>query len=210
MLAVSERADKKTASREYFDRHAANYETHRRWRRLRQPQAEAVAALELKTNDLLLDVGCGSGAAVREAAPLVARVVGLDLSPKMIDEARRLSKGIANAELEIGDSEHLPFADGEFTAVLCTSSFHHYPNPERAVKEMARVLGPSGRLALGDIDRGHLFNGLIDRLARHLDAGHAGFHSSTEIARYMSEAGLTPITFRRFWRGSYVIVLAQK
>ena len=209
MPAVSGRRDAKSASRDYFDRHAARYETHRRWRWLRKPQAEAVATLELTADDRLLDVGCGSGKAVREAAPLVARAVGLDLSPKMIAEARRLSQGIAGAEFELGDSEHLPFADGEFTAVLCTSSFHHYPNPGRAVKEMGRVLGPNGRLALGDLNRDQLLMGLINRLGHRLDTGHAGFHSSAEIARYMSEAGLTPIAFRRFWHGFYVIVLAQ-
>ncbi|MGC9974906.1 MAG: methyltransferase domain-containing protein [Gaiellaceae bacterium] len=207
---MSGRRDTKTASRDYFDRHAADYETHRRWRWLRRPQAEAVTTLELTADDQLLDVGCGSGRAVRAAAPLVARAVGLDLSPKMIGEARQLSKGIVNAEFELGDSEHLPFGDGEFTAVLCTSSFHHYPNPGRAVKEMGRVLAPSGRLALGDLNRDHLLMRLIDRLGRRFDASHAGIRNTTEIAHYMSEAGLTPIAFRRFWHGFYVIVLAQK
>jgi len=138
--------------------------------------------LELGPDDRLLDVGCGPGVAVREAAPLVSRAVGIDLSPEMIDQARKIARDLPNAEFEVGDSEHLPFPDGEFTAVLCTTSIHHYPHPGDAVREMARVLAPGGRIAIGDINRDRLSVGLLDLLLRHLQRSHARILSSTEHA----------------------------
>ncbi|MGD0166011.1 MAG: methyltransferase domain-containing protein [Gaiellaceae bacterium] len=207
---MSRRTDKKAASCEYFDRRAPTYETGRRWQRLREPQAKAVAMLDLNPNDRLLDVGCGTGAAVRHAAQLVTRAVGVDLSPKMIEQARELAEGFANVEFRIGDSEHLPFLDGEFSAVLCTSSLHHYPNPERAVKEIARVLASGGRLALGDINRDGRFMRAIDYLGRRFEPGHVGMRSSADFGRYLDEACLTPVASHRLWRGHFLIVLARK
>src|SRR5262249_7381833 len=60
-----------------------------------------------------------------------------------------------------GDSERLPFADDTFDVVTCTHSFHHYPQQERVVTEMYRVLRPGGRLLLIDGDRDGLWGRLI-------------------------------------------------
>jgi ubiquinone/menaquinone biosynthesis C-methylase UbiE len=207
---VSPRRDRKAASRDYFDRRAPTYETGRKWQRLREPQAVTMAELALKADDRLLDVGCGTGAAVREAAPLVARAVGVDLAPKMIERARKLAQDLENVELLVGDSEHLPFAEGEFTAVLCTSSLHHYPHPAQAVEEMARVLAPAGRLAVGDVNSDHLVMKVIDRLGRVLERGHVGMRTSAEIRGYIDRAGLELLDQRRLWSGHFTITLARK
>lgn len=68
----------------------------------------------------------------------------------MLAEARKRAAGLSGVEFVEGDSENLPFGDGEFTAVLCTTSLHHYPRPEKAAREMARVLAPGGRVVIGD------------------------------------------------------------
>jgi ubiquinone/menaquinone biosynthesis C-methylase UbiE len=207
---VSGREDKKAESREYFDRNAAGYERQRRWRSVREPQARAIAALELEVDDRLLDVGCGTGAAVREAAPRVVRAVGLDLSPGMIEEAKRLAQGLASAEFQVGDAEALPFAGGEFTAVLCTTSIHHYPNPGRAIGEMARVLAPGGRLVIGDANRDRFSMRLLDRFCRRFQASHVRILSSAELEHLLAEAGLVGTVLLGLRRGSYMIALAEK
>jgi ubiquinone/menaquinone biosynthesis C-methylase UbiE len=119
----------------------------RRSRFIAKPQREALAALALQPNDRFLDVGCGTGAAVRAAAAIVDRAVGVDISPEMVRRAKELAAELPRAEFVVGDSEHLPFPAGAFTAVLCTSSFHRYSDPRRALAEMARVLADvrSGR-----------------------------------------------------------------
>jgi ubiquinone/menaquinone biosynthesis C-methylase UbiE len=127
--------DKKTQARRWFDRRAATYEGGftSKWR---DPvQETAVATLQLTSHDRLLDVGCGTGAAVRETAPLVREAIGIDLSGEMIREAGRIAEQADNVRFLVGDSESLPFEDGEFTALLCSNSFHHYPDPAAAVRE---------------------------------------------------------------------------
>jgi predicted TPR repeat methyltransferase len=110
-----ESGDRKDAARRKFDRWAVSYERDRRSRFNARPQQEALAALELESDDRFLDVGCGSGAAVRAAAAVAQRAVGVDISPVMIRRAAALASEIANVEFVVGDSEALPFPDGAFT-----------------------------------------------------------------------------------------------
>jgi ubiquinone/menaquinone biosynthesis C-methylase UbiE len=78
-------------------------------------------------------VGCGTGAASRAASAVGRLVVGVDLSADMIRRAAELATGVENVRFLIADSDQLPFDDGAFTAVLCSNSFRHYPDPSRAV-----------------------------------------------------------------------------
>src|ERR671931_569824 len=76
------------AARRRFDRWAGRYERDRRSRWMVGLQEQALAALDLRPSDRLLDVGCGTGAAVRRAARIADRAVGVDLSPAMIERPR--------------------------------------------------------------------------------------------------------------------------
>jgi ubiquinone/menaquinone biosynthesis C-methylase UbiE len=101
----------------------------------------------------VLDVGCGTGvfaARIRAASPR-ATVWGVDLVAAMLAQggARWRSDRGHVAAIQ-GDSERLPFPGGAFDVVTCSNSFHHYPNQDRAVAEMYRVLKPGGRLFLVD------------------------------------------------------------
>jgi SAM-dependent methyltransferase len=69
---------------------------------------------------------------MREAANVVERAAGFDLSPAMIARARALAQGLPNVEFHQGDaSGRLPFEDDRFTAILCTTAFHHSPIRKR-------------------------------------------------------------------------------
>ena len=94
-----------TAARTHFDRWSKTYEKDSAARWLREVQTEALAALALHRDDVLLDVGCGTGAAVRDAAPTVRRAVGFDLSLGMIAQARARAQAehIENVEFKVGD-----------------------------------------------------------------------------------------------------------
>lgn len=85
-----------------------------------------------------LDVGCGTGLILRH---LPAGAVGIDLNPRNIV----LTKAHApNATVQLGDAEHLEFADSSFDTVICTEVLEHLVFPERAVAEIQRVLAPGG------------------------------------------------------------------
>jgi ubiquinone/menaquinone biosynthesis C-methylase UbiE len=147
---------------------------------------------------------------VRRAAAIAQHSVGVDLSPGMIARARELAGDVPNAEFVEGDAEALPFANGEFTAVLCTTSFHHYPDPAAAAREMARVLEPGGRLAIGDGCTDNPVARVIDLMLRVVERSHVSIYSSGRLRRFVEEAGLTHIETRFLYARGYQICEAHK
>ena len=203
-------ASTKAIARRRFDRWAGSYERDRRSRFNARPQAEALKALALQPQDRFLDVGCGTGGAVRAAAAVVERAVGVDLAPRMIARASELARELPRAEFVVGDSEQLPFADATFSALLCTSSYHHYPEPSRALAEMARVLAPGGRFVLGDGTADRALARIADRLLRRVDRSHVRLYRSEELVDAMRTAGFEEIGVRSLWDGGYAIVSARR
>jgi SAM-dependent methyltransferase len=111
--------------------------------------ARIVDRLGVKPGERVLDVACGSGNAAIRAAGAGGRVVGVDLTPELLDVGRRLA---ADAGLDVewaaGDAEALPLDDGSFDVVLSTFGCMFAPRHELAARELARVLRPGGRLGL--------------------------------------------------------------
>jgi ubiquinone/menaquinone biosynthesis C-methylase UbiE len=173
-------------------------------------QEQAVAALELRSDDRLLDVGCGTGGAVRAAARIARTAIGVDLSPRMIERARAWPGTPANAEFRVGEASGVPAGDGEFSAVLCTSAFHHYPDPEAAAREMWRVLEPGGRLVIGDGCADIRAARVADWLLRRFEPGHVRLYRSAELGAILREAGFERLQVRRLWDGGYVFVRGVK
>jgi ubiquinone/menaquinone biosynthesis C-methylase UbiE len=181
--------DPKAVARKRFDRWARRYERDRRSRANVGPQTAALGALALAADDRLLDVGCGTGAAIRAAARMVERAVGVDISTQMIERAHALAAGLGNVEFIVADSEQLPFPDGTFTAVMCSSSFHHYPDPAKALREMARVLTRGGRLVIADPDADLALVRIADRVLRRVDRSHVRLYRGAEFAALARAAG---------------------
>ena len=201
---------RKAAARRRFDRWAGSYERDRRSRFNAKPQAAAVASLALRPGDRFLDVGCGTGAAVRAAAPIVERAVGADISPEMVRRAKDLVGGLANVEFVVADSEALPFPSGVFSAVLCTASFHHYPNPRNALSEMARVLETAGRLVIADGVGDRLAARIADRILRWVDRSHIRLYRTDELTTMLGGAGFSDIVVSTLYDGGYAIIQSRR
>lgn len=93
----------------------------------------------------ILDIATGPGSLAVEAKNLGAKPVGIDLSPGMIELAR---KSHSDIEFRVADVEHLPFNDGSFDAVVCNFGLGHFPNPEASTGECVRTLKSDGHIAL--------------------------------------------------------------
>ncbi len=200
--------EEKRAAGRWFDRRAGAYEGGftARWR---DPvQHGSFDALELTDNDRLLDVGCGTGAASRKAAALSRSVVGIDLSAEMLREAKQLAGGSDIVTFMQADAEALPFADASFTAALCTNSFHHYPNPAEALREMARVLVSGGRLVIGDPCADVWTVRVADVFLKRMEPGHIRLYRSDEMASFFYGAGLTNV--RKMIDGALTIYAGSK
>ncbi len=100
----------------------------------------------------VLEVSVGTGWLLSRYAGWV-EASGVDLNPKMIAIARRnLERAGVHAELRQANVESLPFPDGRFDTVVNTMSFSGYPDGERSMAELYRVLRPGGRLVLIDVN----------------------------------------------------------
>ena len=114
-----------------------------------------VEAAELSPTDVVVDVGCGSGEAIREAAERVVRgsAIGVDPTPAMIRVAREQTRdhpAAARIRFLEGPAEKLPLEPGDATVVLAINSVHHWESPEIGLREVLRVLAPGGRFFIGD------------------------------------------------------------
>jgi len=102
----------------------------------------------------VLDVGCGDGAYSIHAARLGATVTGLDISPAMLDAARRRADAAGvSVEWREGRVEALPFPAASFDVVIAVTVLCWVSDPAGAVREMARVLRPGGIVVIGELGR---------------------------------------------------------
>ena len=112
------------------------------------PAASLVDFAGIRPGEAVLDVACGTGVVAVTAGQRGARVRGLDLSPVLLEDARR-NAALVKADIEFreGDAEALPYKDGEFDVVLSQFGHMFAPRPDVALREMLRVLKPGGRIA---------------------------------------------------------------
>ena len=118
---------------------------------LKKSGDDIISRLELKNNDVVLDVATGTGEPGLSIAGIVnnGKVVGQDLSDKMLALARAHAeaRGIKNYETKNCDISDLPFPDKTFDAVSCRMGYMFFPDMLKASQEIYRVLKPGGRFA---------------------------------------------------------------
>ena len=114
---------------------------------------KTIRRMELRPGERVLDLGCGSGWATRLLARFVSdgpegfgQVVGVDVSDEMIRQARAVSKDFENILYVWGSAEKIPWEENFFDKMLSVESFYYYPDQDRALMELFRVMAPRGRI----------------------------------------------------------------
>jgi ubiquinone/menaquinone biosynthesis C-methylase UbiE len=145
-------------------------------------------------NDTVLDVACGGGIVVCAFAPHVRHATGIDMTPAMLDQSRKLAarKQLTNVTWMKGDVTTLPFPDASFSIVTTRFSFHHFLDPFAVMKEMVRVCTPGGRIVVVDMfcsedpAKAARWN-LLEKLR---DPSHVRCLSLSELTAMFPHAGL--------------------
>lgn len=112
------------------------------------PITEPVLALmQLRATDHVLDLSCGAGWATRLLAARVpeGRALGVDISNEMIAHARRNNADVKNVEFRLGSAEQIPCDPASIDKALSIEAFYYFPDQDRALDELHRVLMPGGK-----------------------------------------------------------------
>jgi len=150
----------------------------------------------------LLDLGCGPGIVTAVMAPDVREVVAYDLTPEMLDQARKRCQeaGLKNVRFELGQAEQLPFEEESFDCVVTRLTIHHFVDPGRVINGVARVTRQGGKVVVADVvssendEEARLHNAL--EILR--DPTHVRMLPSREMLAMLESAGLR-ITSQVTW-----------
>jgi ubiquinone/menaquinone biosynthesis C-methylase UbiE len=145
---------------------------------------KVISSIHLKKDELLLDVGSGTGKvlfAISSKIKTPETLFGVDGSPDMIKIAEAVNERRGKPiKFKIAYADDLPFEDNKFDVVLSTLTLHHIPPDDkpRVVKEMFRVLKPGGRLIITDFGRPR---GLHGRIISFLSRAHSYTKDNMDI-----------------------------
>lgn len=175
-----------------FSQVAANYTTsavHAQGEDL----AQMVQCASLHGDERLLDAGCGAGHTAFTFAPYVREIVAVDLSEAMLNQCQQsaAARQVTNVHFRRGDVEQLPDDDASFDVVTSRYSAHHWPHPQRALREFRRLLRPGGQFLLSDIVSFEDFTSdtFLQALELLRDTSHVRDHTTAQWLGMLADAG---------------------
>jgi ubiquinone/menaquinone biosynthesis C-methylase UbiE len=151
--------------------------------------AELAQRVQATPASIVVDVGTGTGFVAAGLAPRVARVVGVDHAPAMLQAARRNldALGVGNVELAQADLARLPLDDDSVDAAVANMVLHHAEEPAAMLAEMARMTRPGGWVAVTDCEQ-HAYGWMrTEHADLWLGFGRdqaAGFFDAARLAHY--------------------------
>ena len=137
------------------------------------------------TGGTVVDLGTGTGVLLEKIGRVADRVIGVDASAEMLEQARRRieSEDLGNTELRLGTLEHLPISDGEADTMVANLVLHHVADVPSVLRDIRRGLAPGGRLLVADLEE-HEHETVLSCLG----ARWPGFRPD-ELSRWLTAAG---------------------
>lgn len=187
-------------SKRHFNKTASTYESGLEGRMAARLYESVLKRLDGSGSCRLLDIGCGPGTVLSRIAATndAIGLAGVDLSPEMaLIAGDKLGK---RADIRVCNicSEPLPHSDSSFDHVICMSTFHHFPEPRRALAEMHRVVKPGGSVIVADVTSffpvRQLYNSVFFGLTRH---GDFRFYSESEFRRLLEECRFQSVKWEK-------------
>ncbi len=170
---------------------ASAIEYDRKWRfYIDATTRETLARLALRGEERVLDVGCGTGEFLRQVHERYprARLAGVDPVPQMLALAR---DKLPAADLRVAWANGLPWADASFDVVASCNVFHYVTHPLPALREMARVLAPGGRIVITDWCDDYLACRACSFYLRWTGAAFYKIYRAGECGTLLAEVGLS-------------------
>lgn len=121
---------------------------------LKDFELNATLIKSIKKGSIVADLGCGTGDLLTHLISHVERIIGVDSSSKMLDEAKkRFGRKNGNIDLRLGELEHLPIGNNEVDVAVLSLVLHHLANPAPAISESRRILKPGGKIIIADFEK---------------------------------------------------------
>jgi len=196
-------------SKDFFDIKAAVYDEEELEVYSEDSCEQVVNYLKGKKYKTLLDIGCGTGHLIYLLSNnKKADYIGVDLSSKMIEEAKR--KKIKYAKFLEGSADKLPFQKKSFDVVTCSESFHHYPDGNKAMSEAYRVLKKGGYYIVADKDVGNLvwYHNFYNR--RFKNTGDCNFSNIKRAKKLIKKNGFKLVYSEKYYNNTHYIVVGKK
>lgn len=181
------------------------------WRRYANRTINALLdRMELGTGTRILNVGCGTG--ILEQKLLRAdgphTIVGVDASSNMVKRAQAKVGNHPAVTIRRATASDLPFGDDSFDVVVTVSVLHYLKDPVACLREIRRVLRPTGRVFVVDWSCDYTIMRLRDAVLRALDPAHVRTYTSREVRDLFQEAGLAIQRLDTFRSGTYGLFFA--
>jgi ubiquinone/menaquinone biosynthesis C-methylase UbiE len=157
----------------------------------------ALKAINPKKDDECLEIGFGSGIFIKKYLSHVSKIAGIDYSEDMVKLASDINRTLiesGKAEFKQGYASSLPWADEEFSIVVLIEVFFFLNEPEKALKEIYRVLKPGGRLV---IEMSFNKDDGLDH-KRHIKKMNLRLYSGEEMKKLLDQAGFSDVALEYY------------
>ncbi|MDH5401479.1 MAG: methyltransferase domain-containing protein [Candidatus Heimdallarchaeota archaeon] len=167
---------------------------------------EFLSILDPKIEDIVLEIGAGTGRIAKFYVDDVHELYLLDPAEKMLEKA--MIK-VPTAIPVIGFSDKMEFNDDKFDKIIGYDSLHHWQKQSKGLQEVYRVLKPGGKLVLDEVDPSNFRGKMVVIFEKILRMG-SKFHSPEELTKLLTEIGFTQIKFEIIGKGMTYVISCEK